>query len=57
MSIGGRRALESAYATFALFTLLAGQFWRNLLGWWGSAPSRRSCWSARSGCGSRIAPT
>jgi O-antigen ligase len=25
----------SAYATFALFTVLAGQFWRNLLGWWG----------------------
>ncbi|MFC9917642.1 O-antigen ligase family protein [Agromyces binzhouensis] len=35
MSIGRRRALEAAYATFALFTVLAGQFWRNLLGWWG----------------------
>ncbi|WP_400993984.1 O-antigen ligase family protein [Agromyces sp. GXQ0307] len=35
MSIGRRRALEAAYATFALFTLIAGQFWRNLLGWWG----------------------
>jgi exopolysaccharide production protein ExoQ len=23
------------FATFVLFTLLAGQFWRNLLGWWG----------------------
>ncbi|NYJ20230.1 O-antigen ligase family protein [Glaciibacter psychrotolerans] len=23
------------FAVFALFTLLAGQFWRNLLGWWG----------------------
>lgn len=30
-----RNALIGAYATFALFTLLAGQFWRNLLGWWG----------------------
>ncbi|MFF2274923.1 O-antigen ligase family protein [Agromyces sp. NPDC058126] len=30
-----RSALIGAYATFALFTLLAGQFWRNLLGWWG----------------------
>ncbi|MRG60577.1 O-antigen ligase family protein [Agromyces sp. CFH 90414] len=30
-----RRALVGAFATFALFTLLAGQFWRNLLGWWG----------------------
>lgn len=35
MSSGRRRALTGAYATFALFTLLAGQFWRNLLGWWG----------------------
>ncbi len=23
------------FATFVLFTLLAGQFWRNLLSWWG----------------------
>ncbi|MBM7830049.1 hypothetical protein JOE59_000754 [Agromyces cerinus] len=30
-----RNALIGAYATFAVFTLLAGQFWRNLLGWWG----------------------
>lgn len=30
-----RSALVGAYATFAFFTLLAGQFWRNLLGWWG----------------------
>ncbi|PWC03819.1 O-antigen ligase family protein [Agromyces badenianii] len=30
-----RRRWISAYATFALFTVLAGQFWRNLLGWWG----------------------
>ncbi|WP_127792920.1 O-antigen ligase [Agromyces sp. LHK192] len=30
-----RRALTGGYATFAVFTLLAGQFWRNLLGWWG----------------------
>ncbi|WP_430645981.1 O-antigen ligase family protein [Agromyces sp. GXS1127] len=35
MSIGRRRALEGGFATFALFTLIAGQFWRNLLGWWG----------------------
>ena len=35
MSPGRRRALTGAYATFALFTVLAGQFWRNLLGWWG----------------------
>ncbi|MFB6609573.1 O-antigen ligase family protein [Agromyces sp. NPDC056379] len=30
-----RRRWITAYATFALFTVLAGQFWRNLLGWWG----------------------
>jgi exopolysaccharide production protein ExoQ len=35
MTPGRRRALIGAYATFALFTVLAGQFWRNLLGWWG----------------------
>ncbi|GAA2040723.1 O-antigen ligase [Agromyces tropicus] len=35
MTIGRRRALEGAVATFALFTVLAGQFWRNLVGWWG----------------------
>ncbi|MEF3405239.1 O-antigen ligase family protein [Agromyces sp. CCNWLW203] len=34
MSIDRRRWI-TAYATFALFTVLAGQFWRNLLGWWG----------------------
>lgn len=37
MTTGRRRTLISAYATFALFTVLAGQFWRNLLGWWGFA--------------------
>ncbi|UOE44512.1 O-antigen ligase family protein [Agromyces larvae] len=35
MTSARRSALVGAYATFALFTLLAGQFWRNLLGWWG----------------------
>ena len=30
-----RRRWITAYATFAMFTVLAGQFWRNLLGWWG----------------------
>ncbi|GAA4367736.1 O-antigen ligase family protein [Agromyces bauzanensis] len=35
MTPGRRRSLIGAYATFALFTALAGQFWRNLLGWWG----------------------
>lgn len=30
-----RRRWITAYATFALFTVIAGQFWRNLLGWWG----------------------
>jgi exopolysaccharide production protein ExoQ len=30
-----RRRWITAYATFALFTVVAGQFWRNLLGWWG----------------------
>lgn len=35
MTTGRRRSLVGAYATFALFTALAGQFWRNLLGWWG----------------------
>jgi len=35
MTPARRNALTGAYATFALFTLLAGQFWRNLLGWWG----------------------
>lgn len=37
MTTGRRRSLIGAYATFALFTVLAGQFWRNLLGWWGFA--------------------
>jgi exopolysaccharide production protein ExoQ len=35
MTTARRTALIGAYATFALFTALAGQFWRNLLGWWG----------------------
>ncbi|WP_308796715.1 O-antigen ligase family protein [Agromyces silvae] len=35
MNPGRRSALVGAYATFAVFTVLAGQFWRNLLGWWG----------------------
>ena len=35
MTTGRRDAWIAAYSTFALFTLLAGQFWRNLLGWWG----------------------
>lgn len=35
MTSARRSALIGAYATFALFTVLAGQFWRNLLGWWG----------------------
>ena len=35
MTIGRRPALEGAFATFVVFTALAGQFWRNLLGWWG----------------------
>lgn len=30
-----RTALIGAFTAFAFFTLLAGQFWRNLLGWWG----------------------
>lgn len=37
MTPGRRSTLVGAYATFALFTVLAGQFWRNLLGWWGFA--------------------
>ncbi len=32
--VRSRFALRT-FATFVLFTLLAGQFWRNLLGWWG----------------------
>lgn len=35
MNPGRRDALIGALATFVLFTLFAGQFWRNLLGWWG----------------------
>ncbi|WP_136706735.1 O-antigen ligase family protein [Agromyces sp. H66] len=35
MSTGRRAALIGVFTTFALFTALAGQFWRNLLGWWG----------------------
>ncbi|QEO13528.1 O-antigen ligase family protein [Agromyces intestinalis] len=35
MTPARRTALVGAYATFAFFTVLAGQFWRNLLGWWG----------------------
>jgi len=30
-----RVALINAYTTFTFFTVFAGQFWRNLLGWWG----------------------
>jgi len=37
MTPGRRSALVGAVATFAVFTVLAGQFWRNLLGWWGFA--------------------
>lgn len=37
MTTGRRRTLIGAYATFALFFVLAGQFWRNLVGWWGFA--------------------
>lgn len=37
MTPGRRSALIGAIATFAVFTALAGQFWRNLLGWWGFA--------------------
>lgn len=33
-SAKGRLPMHS-YATLALFTLLAGDFWRNLLSWWG----------------------
>jgi exopolysaccharide production protein ExoQ len=29
------RFVIRTFATFVLFTVLAGQFWRNLLGWWG----------------------
>lgn len=29
------RRPEFTLAVFTLFTLLAGQFWRNLIGWWG----------------------
>ncbi|MDQ0574705.1 O-antigen ligase family protein [Agromyces albus] len=36
MTTRRHRTLTGAFATFALFTVLAGQFWRNLLGWWGS---------------------
>ncbi|RXZ48280.1 O-antigen ligase family protein [Agromyces binzhouensis] len=35
MTHGRRPVLESAFATFVFFTAFAGQFWRNLLGWWG----------------------
>lgn len=35
MSLARRPALAGVYATFVLFTALAGQFWRNLIGWWG----------------------
>jgi exopolysaccharide production protein ExoQ len=34
MPVRSRLAIRS-FATFLLFTVLAGQFWRNLLGWWG----------------------
>ncbi|WP_022884990.1 O-antigen ligase family protein [Glaciibacter superstes] len=29
------RFVVRTFAVFVLFTVLAGQFWRNLLGWWG----------------------
>jgi exopolysaccharide production protein ExoQ len=29
------RFVIRTFATFVFFTVLAGQFWRNLLGWWG----------------------
>ena len=29
------RFVVRTFATFVLFTVLAGQFWRNLFGWWG----------------------
>jgi len=35
MAAARRDTLIGAFATFALFTVLAGQFWRNLLGYWG----------------------
>ncbi|WP_353828609.1 O-antigen ligase family protein [Agromyces sp. SYSU T0242] len=35
MTDGRRPRLESAFVTFVFFTAFAGQFWRNLLGWWG----------------------
>ncbi|MFF2370064.1 O-antigen ligase family protein [Agromyces sp. NPDC058110] len=35
MTPARRPALVGAYATFVIFTAMAGQFWRNLLGWWG----------------------
>lgn len=35
MTTRRHRTLTGAFATVALFTVLAGQFWRNLLGWWG----------------------
>jgi O-antigen ligase len=35
MAATRRDTLIGAFATFSLFTVLAGQFWRNLLGYWG----------------------
>lgn len=35
MTPGRSRALVRALASFVFFTAFAGQFWRNLLGWWG----------------------
>ena len=34
MAATRRDTLIGAFATFSLFTVLAGQFWRNLLGYW-----------------------
>ncbi len=39
------RSVRVAFAALMLFTLMAGDFWRNLLSWWGWGwPVRRSPW-------------
>lgn len=35
MSVVRSRFVVRTFATFVLFTVLAGQFWRNVGGWWG----------------------
>lgn len=35
MPVVRSRFAVRTFATFVFFTVLAGQFWRNLLGWWG----------------------